>query len=158
MQQKRLSESRFRLAVAGSSPAVPCFFRGLFTVGNGPAGSHQLAAEDPGDQRAILNFTPGPQGRISPLGVNLAPTGEICPLGVKFTPSFTLMGEHSLLFRRMEGRTENFTPKGITSPQGTNSPLGDNFAPGGQSLHPGVKLRMGLRSQSYDRELQRQRC
>jgi hypothetical protein len=27
-----------------------------------------------------------------------------------FTPSFTPRGEHSLLFRRMEGRTENFTP------------------------------------------------
>jgi hypothetical protein len=40
--------------------------------------------------RAILNFTPGPQGRVSPLGVNLA-------------PSFTPRGEHSLLFRRMEG-------------------------------------------------------
>jgi hypothetical protein len=61
-------------------------------------------------QRAILNFTPGPQGWISPLGVNLAPRGEICPLGVKFTPSFT--PEHSLLFRIMEGQTENFTPRG----------------------------------------------
>jgi hypothetical protein len=48
----------------------------------------------------------------SPLGVNLAPRGEICPLGVKFTPSFTPRGKHSLLFRRIEGRTENFTPKG----------------------------------------------
>jgi hypothetical protein len=49
--------------------------------------------------RAILNFTPGPQGITS-------------PLGVKFTPSFIPRGEHSLLFRRMEGRTENFTPRG----------------------------------------------
>jgi hypothetical protein len=54
-------------------------------------------------QRPILNFTPGPQGITSPLGVNLAPRGELCPLGVKFTPSFTPRGEHSLLFRRMEG-------------------------------------------------------
>jgi hypothetical protein len=38
----------------------------------------------------------------------------------------------------MEGRTENFTPRG------QNSPLGDNFAPGGQSLPLGLKLRMGL--------------
>jgi hypothetical protein len=30
-------------------------------------------------QRAILNLTPGPQGRISPLGVNLAPRGEVHP-------------------------------------------------------------------------------
>jgi hypothetical protein len=67
-------------------------------------------------QRAILNFTPGPQGITSPLGVNLVPRGELCPLGVKFTPSFTPSftprGEHSLLFRRMEGGTENFTPRG----------------------------------------------
>jgi hypothetical protein len=62
--------------------------------------------------RAILNFTPGPKGRISSLGVNLAPRGEICPLGVKFTPSFTPRGEHALLFIRMEGQTENFTPRG----------------------------------------------
>jgi hypothetical protein len=29
-----------------------------------------------------------------------------------FTPSFTPRGEQSLLFRRMEGQTDNFTPKG----------------------------------------------
>jgi hypothetical protein len=46
-------------------------------------------------QRAILNFIPGPQ-----------------PLGEMFTPSFIPRGEQSLLFRRMEGRTENFTPRG----------------------------------------------
>jgi hypothetical protein len=80
--------------------------------------------------RAILNFTPGPQGRTSPLGVNLAPRGEICPLEGMFTPLFTPRGEHSLLFRRMEGRRENFTPKGKLHPRGHNSPLGDNFAPG----------------------------
>jgi hypothetical protein len=63
-------------------------------------------------QRAILNFTPGPQGITSPLGVNLAPRGELFPLGVNFTLSFTPRGEHSLLFRRMEGQTENFTHRG----------------------------------------------
>jgi hypothetical protein len=63
-------------------------------------------------QRAILNFTPGLLGISSPLGVNLGPRGEICPLGGMFTPSFTPRGQHSLLFRRMEGRTENFTPRG----------------------------------------------
>jgi hypothetical protein len=83
-------------------------------------------------QRAILNFTPGPQGCISPLGVNLAPRGEICPLGVKFTPSFTPRGEHYLLFKRMEGRTENFTPRGQIHPWVTNSPLGSKFAPRGE--------------------------
>jgi hypothetical protein len=34
-----------------------------------------------GTQRAILNFTPGPQGCISPLGVNLSPRGELVPQG-----------------------------------------------------------------------------
>jgi hypothetical protein len=29
--------------------------------------------------RAILNFTPGPQGISSPVGVNLAPRGEVYP-------------------------------------------------------------------------------
>jgi hypothetical protein len=62
---------------------------------------------------AILNFTAGSQGCI--------------PLGGMFTPSFTPWGEHSLMFRRMEGRTENFTP-------------GDKFYPCG----PEVKLRIAL--------------
>jgi hypothetical protein len=39
----------------------------------------------------------------------------------------------------MEGRTENFTPRG------QNSPLGNNFAPGCGSLLIGAKLRMSLR-------------
>jgi hypothetical protein len=93
----------------------------IWTVGNNRASV----------QRAILNFTPGPQEWPKPLGVNLAPRGEICPLGVMFAPSFTLTGEHYLLFRRMEGRTENFTPRGQTSP------LGDNFAPWGKVLPSG---------------------
>jgi hypothetical protein len=38
--------------------------------------------------------------------VNFAPRGVICPLGGLFTPSFTPRGEHSLLFKRMEGRTD----------------------------------------------------
>jgi hypothetical protein len=73
----------------------------------------------------------GPQGGISPLGVNLAPRGEICPLRVKFTPSFTP--------RRMERQTENFTPRGQIHPWGTTLSLY-----GGQSLPLEVKLRMGL--------------
>jgi hypothetical protein len=73
----------------------------------------------------------------------LAPRGEICPLGGMFTPSFTPRDECSLLFRRMEGTTENFTPRkylhpqeissppgNIFTPRGQNSSLGDNFAPG----------------------------
>jgi hypothetical protein len=39
----------------------------------------------------------------------LAPRGEICFLGGVFTPSFTPKGERSQFFRRMEGRTDNFT-------------------------------------------------
>jgi hypothetical protein len=42
----------------------------------------------------------------------LSPSGEICHLGGIFTPSFTPPGVNTLLFRRMEGRTEDFTPRG----------------------------------------------
>jgi hypothetical protein len=66
------------------------------------------------------------------------PRDELGPQGVKFTPLFTPRGEHSLLFRRMEGRTDNFTPRGQTHPWGTTSPLGVKVCP------PEVKLRMGL--------------
>jgi hypothetical protein len=62
--------------------------------------------------RGILNFTPGSQGWTSPLGVNFAPMGEIFPLGGVFTPLFTPGNEHSLLYRRMEGQTGGFTPRG----------------------------------------------
>jgi hypothetical protein len=61
----------------------------------------------------------------------LAHRGEICPIGEMSTPSFTSRGEHSLVFRRMEGWTENFTPRG-------------QLHPWGQSLPLGAKLRMGL--------------
>jgi hypothetical protein len=44
----------------------------------------------------------------------------------------TPKGEHSLLFRRMEGRTENFTPEVYFAPRGLNSPLGSKFAPRGE--------------------------
>jgi hypothetical protein len=79
--------------------------------------------------RAILNFTPGPQG-------------EICPLGGIFTPSFTHKGEHSLLCRIMEGQTENFTPGDNFTPRGQNSPpggttssLGAKFDPRGEATN-----------------------
>jgi hypothetical protein len=63
-----------------------------------------------------------------------APRGWFCPLGEMFTPSFSPMGEHFLLFRRMEGRTENFTPRG------QSSLLGENFALGGKTLPLGADL------------------
>jgi hypothetical protein len=45
----------------------------------------------------------------SPLGAR----GEISPLGGMFTPSFTpIRGEHSQMFRRMKGQTDNFIPRG----------------------------------------------
>jgi hypothetical protein len=48
-----------------------------------------------------------------------------------FTPSFTPRSEHSLLFRRMEGQTENFTPTPVDNfTPGTKLTLGDNFALG----------------------------
>jgi hypothetical protein len=67
-----------------------------------------------------------------------------------FTLSFTPGVEHSLLFRRMEGQTENFTPGDNFTPKGQNSPLGDTFSPLGTTsplglkIAPGAKLRMGL--------------
>jgi hypothetical protein len=67
-----------------------------------------------------------PQGLSLPLGVNLAARSDICPRGGMFTPSFTPRGEHSLLFWRMEGRIENFTPGGQLSPYGSK------FAPRGE--------------------------
>jgi hypothetical protein len=64
---------------------------------------------------------------LAPRGY-IHPRGELCPLGVRYTPSFTPRGEHSLLFRRMEGRKENLTPV-------------DNFTPRGQKFTPGGQLR-----------------
>jgi hypothetical protein len=56
--------------------------------------------------------------------VNLAPRSELCPQGGMFTPSFIPKGEHSLLFSRMVGRTENFTPGGQLRPGIQSFPLG----------------------------------
>jgi hypothetical protein len=52
----------------------------------------------------------------------VCPQGWSLPLGGMLTASFPRRGEQSLLFRRMEGPTENFNP-------------GDNFTPRGQ-IHP----------------------
>jgi hypothetical protein len=78
--------------------------------------------------RAILNFTPGPQGITSPLAVNLAPRGEIWPLGECSPPGVNTLycleewrGKH-----RISPPWDNFTPRG------QNSPLGDKFAPRGE--------------------------
>jgi hypothetical protein len=54
------------------------------------------------------------------------------------TASFPRRGEQSLLFRRMEGPTENFNPGDNFTPRGQIHPWG------GQSLILGAKLRMGL--------------
>jgi hypothetical protein len=37
--------------------------------------------------------------------------GVICPLGGIFTTLFIPRGEHSLLFRILEGRTDDFNPR-----------------------------------------------
>jgi hypothetical protein len=50
---------------------------------------------------------------------------------------FTPRDEHSLLFRRIEGRTENFTPGDNFTPRGQIRPWGSKFA-------LGEKLSMGL--------------
>jgi hypothetical protein len=65
----------------------------------------------------------------------LAPRVEFCLLGGIFTPSFTSKGEHYQLFRRMEGRTVNFTPRGLLHPH-----PGDNIHPQGTIFTPGGPL------------------
>jgi hypothetical protein len=74
----------------------------------------------------------------------LSPRGEICPLGGMFTTWFTPRGEHSLLFRQMKGRTENFTPRGQLCPLGKTSPLGWKFAPRGDVKNGPLALHMHL--------------
>jgi hypothetical protein len=89
-------------------------------------------------ERPVFNIMVCPLGWSLPLGVNLASRGELCPVGGIFTPSFTPSGEHSLLFKRMEGQTVNFTPRDNFTPGvkihswGTTSPLGVKFAPRGE--------------------------
>jgi hypothetical protein len=59
-------------------------------------------------------------------------TSPLGALGGMFIPSFTPRGEQSLLFRRMEGRTDNFTAGDKIHPWGTTTPLGSKFAPRGE--------------------------
>jgi hypothetical protein len=63
------------------------------------------------------------------MGSKFAPRGEVKngPLGV-----------NPLLFKRMEGRTDNFNPREQNSPWGTTLPWV-------QSFPLGVRLRVGLR-------------
>jgi hypothetical protein len=71
--------------------------------------------------RPVFNNMSFPQGWSLPLGVNLVPRGELCPLWEMFTPSFTLY----VLFRRMEGRTEDLQLWGQLHPWGSKiCPLG----------------------------------
>jgi hypothetical protein len=69
------------------------------------------------------------QGLNLPLGVNLAPRSELCPLGGMFTVSFAPRGEHSLLFRRMEGQKQTIShPRDNFTPVGQLRPWGSKFA------------------------------
>jgi hypothetical protein len=61
-----------------------------------------------------------------------------------FTPSFLPRGKHYILFGRMEGRTENFIPRGKFTPKGQFSSLGGQLRPWGQSLPLGAKWGMSL--------------
>jgi hypothetical protein len=60
-----------------------------------------------------------------------------------FTPSLTSRGEHSILFRRMEGEQRNSPHRYNFTPRGQNSLLGDNFAPEDQSLPLGGEVKNG---------------
>jgi hypothetical protein len=66
----------------------------------------------PGDCSAIMRRKSVGTNRGPFLTSPLAPRREICSLGEIFTPSLTPRGEHYVLFRRMEGQTENSTPRG----------------------------------------------
>jgi hypothetical protein len=85
-------------------------------------------------QRAILYFTPGPQGWTSTVRVNSAFRGKICPLGGMFTPSFTPRVSTVYLEEWRSGQRISLQGPKFTRPWG-------------QSLFLGVKLRMGLWSQ-----------
>jgi hypothetical protein len=97
--------------------------------------------------RGTIDWWPPPQHSrgfwgpffTSPLALRgeLGPQGWFFPLEGMFTPSFTPRCEHSLLFRRMEGRTE-------FPPEGTKFTPGGQLRPWGQSFPLGAKLRMGL--------------
>jgi hypothetical protein len=80
-------------------------FKVLSDIGRIYFGSSVVWHKNSACQRPILNFTPGPQGWTCPPGVKFVPWGWSSPLRPP-------RGEHSLLFRRMEGPTENFTPRG----------------------------------------------
>jgi hypothetical protein len=75
----------------------------------------------------------------------LAPRGEICPIGGMFTHLFTPEGEQSLLFRRMEGRTDNFTPRGH------NSPLWAKFSPRGEVKNGPLRITSALGDKIHPR-------
>jgi hypothetical protein len=60
-----------------------------------------------------------------PPGMRFTTWGELCPLGGMFTSLSTL-------FRRIEGRRENFTPGDNVTPGGQLRPLGSKFAPRGE--------------------------
>jgi hypothetical protein len=84
-----------------------------------------------GSQRAILNFTPGPQGWTWPPGVKFVPLAECSPLCSP--PGVNTL--YCLEEWRVEPRI---------------SPPGDNFSPWGQSSPLEVKLRMALRVTRLD--------
>jgi hypothetical protein len=69
-------------------------------------------------QRPVFNNMVCPQVWSLSLGVKFAPRGELGPQGWTLFPRGSVhpydhpRGDHSLLFRRMEGRTDNFTPRG----------------------------------------------
>jgi hypothetical protein len=83
--------------------------------------------------RVILNFTPVPQGRTSPVGENLAPGGEICPLG-DCSPLRSLS-----IVEKNGGKKQIISPPGDNfTPRVQNSPLGSKFASRGEVKNMGL--------------------
>jgi hypothetical protein len=82
-----------------------------------------------GSQRAVLNFTPGPQARTSPLGVYLAPRGLICPLE-ECSPLRSPLGVNTLYcLDEWRGEHRILPPGDNITPRGQSSTLGSKFVP-----------------------------
>jgi hypothetical protein len=60
-----------------------------------------------------------------------------------FTPLYTHRGEHSQLFRRMEGRTDNFTLRGQLHPSGTKFTPEGQLRPWAWKFAPMGKVKVG---------------
>jgi hypothetical protein len=76
ISNKELSEGK---KMKGRADLLLCLSGVEASVGPESWAGNRVARLDEFSPIGYLNFTPGPQGRISPLGVNSDPRGEIVP-------------------------------------------------------------------------------